>query len=205
MPETTAEDVVICERVRKVWIFALGSRERGGGGSLCAILPNERSDICFAFAHQEIESGFKIFSGRGQDMMEDRLFVRQALMDVMKDAAVACVVRQCVVYCPADILHDLEFVDTPGTGTDDPLQWRQLTDALASANGIMVVMQRNLEANADLKEELVASGVLRRVIAAQNHCPLVIFSAVDEKSAFITAQKFLARASTHQEKSAAGA
>ncbi len=138
-------------------------------------------------------------------MMEDRLFVRQALMDVMKDAAIACVVRQCVVHCPADILHDLELVDTPGTGTDDPLQWRQLTDALASANGIMVVMQRNLEVNANLKEELVASGVLRRVISAQNHCPLVVFSAIDEKGTFTTAQKYLTREIHHRERSAAGA
>jgi hypothetical protein len=172
---------------------------------LHAFLSSNRSDIRLVFARQEMESGFKIFSGRGQDMMEDRLFVRQALMDVMKDAAVACVVQQCVVYCPADILHDLELVDTPGTGTDDPLQWRQLTDALASANGIMVVMQRNLEANAKLKEELVASGVVRRVLAAQNHCPLVVFSAVDEKSTFNTAQTFLKRASTYQDKSTIGA
>lgn len=131
--------------------------------------------------------------------MEDRLFVRQALLDLMKDAAIACVVRQCVVYCPADILHDLELVDTPGTGTDDPLQWRQLTDALASANGIMVVMQRNLEANAMLKEELVASGVLRRILTAQKHCPMVVFSALDEKGTFNSAPRFFTRITHHRE------
>ena len=151
-----------------------------------------------------MERGWKIFSGRGQDIMEDRVFVRAMLEDVMQDAAIACVVRQCILYCPAGVLHGIELVDTPGTGTDDPLQWRQLTDELAIANGIMVVMQRTLDENKLIKSELVASGLPRRVLAAPGRFPLIIFSAVDEVLGFCTADVYVKESERYQENQTEG-
>ena len=101
---------------------------------------------------------YKVYTGRGEDATEDRLYVRDWLTRIMKD----------------------EAVDTPGTGSDDPLQWKQLTDALASANGIMVVMQRNLRANKELKRSLHASGLVSKLLQAPARCPLILVSALGE-------------------------
>jgi hypothetical protein len=97
---------------------------------------------------------------------------------LMKDEALACLIKECILFSP--FIQGLEVVDTPGTGSDDPLQWKQLTDALASANGIMVVMQRNLKANKELKRCLRASGLMSKLLQAPARCPLILLSALGE-------------------------
>ena len=137
---------------------------------------------------------FKVYSGRGVDALEDRLFVREQLAALMADTAVACVVRECVLFCPSGLPPHVELVDTPGTGSDDPLQWQQLMGALAAASGVMVVMQRGLGANRDLQRCLRSSGLLARLVHAPARCPLVVFSALGESKAPCTAETLVADA-----------
>lgn len=124
-------------------------------------------------------------------MMVDRVFVRDKLSALMRNSLMSCTVKSCLVFCPSELLEGLELVDTPGTGTDDPLQWKMLTDSLEVANGVMVVSQRNLDVNRELKKDLNDSRLLLKVLTAPYRCPLVVFSALDEKSEFNTAETFL--------------
>ena len=121
--------------------------------------------------------------------MADRLYVRDCLTEIMEDQAVACVIKECMLCCP--FVQGLEFVDTPGTGSDDPMQWKQLTSALTSANGIMVVMQRNLSANKELKRSLCTSGLVSKLLQAPARCPLILFSALGEIKEPCTAETLL--------------
>ncbi len=119
--------------------------------------------------------------------------MRAKLADLMKDRALACLLRECVVYCPCAVLDGLELCDTPGTGSTDPLQWKQLADALTRANVVLVVAQRTLAENAELEGELEAAGVLRRVAlgrGAPGGCSLIVLSALGEKT-FCTAEIFV--------------
>ena len=121
-------------------------------------------------------------------MTLDRCFVRDKLAALTQDLALGSAVKECILYCPSAVLMDRELVDTPGLGSTDPLQWRQLSDALTAADGVLVVMQKGLEANADLQDELEASGVLRRL--TDGGCRLLLVSALGEK-AFCTAETFV--------------
>ena len=41
--------------------------------------------------------------------------------------------------CP-DILQGIELVDTPGTGSNDPLEFNVLREAIHGADGILLVL-----------------------------------------------------------------
>ena len=59
-------------------------------------------------------AGFKLYSGRGADPMDDRVFIRSKLEALMSDEdgdkAIACTIKACVIFCPADILQGVELV-----------------------------------------------------------------------------------------------
>ena len=82
-------------------------------------------------------------------------------------------------------------MDTPGTGSNDPLKWKQIADALADASGVLVVCQRNMAENNELQLELVNSGWIPRMIRAPSECPMIVFSSNDEKGEFCSAKTFL--------------
>ena len=58
-------------------------------------------------------AGFKLYSGRGTDPMDDRVFVRsklEAIAGPKCDKAIACTIKTCIIFCPADILQGVELV-----------------------------------------------------------------------------------------------
>ena len=46
------------------------------------------------------------------------------------------------MFCPSDTLHGIELIDTPGTGSNDPLEFNVLREAIRGADGILVVRER---------------------------------------------------------------
>ena len=75
--------------------------------------------ICAAIK-KKLELGFEIFSGRGWKLLDDRLYVRNKLWDVMRDPQQAYIIHECIVYVPADVLEGLELMDAPGIGVENP-------------------------------------------------------------------------------------
>jgi hypothetical protein len=93
----------------------------------------------------KLKLGFEFFSGRGRKLLDDRLYVRSHLWNVMQNAGFACILQECIVYVPADVLEGVELLDAPGTGVESPQEQLQLTEALRIADTIIVCMQRNLQ------------------------------------------------------------
>jgi hypothetical protein len=139
--------------------------------------------------------GFEIVSGRGRKLLDDRLYVRNKLWGVMKDPQLAYIIHECIVYVPADVLEGLELMDAPGTGVESPQEQLRLTEALRTADAIVVTMQRNLEADIDLMPALEEKcGVFKKIIESKiiesigespvKPCRVFLFSAMDEKGDF---------------------
>jgi len=139
---------------------------------------------------EKMEAGFEVFSGRGRSLREDRLFVRNALWKVMQDPALACILRECIVYVPATVLDSVELIDAPGTGTESPQERLQLEKALRTANNVVVMMQRNLQDATDIRpvlEDFLGYSnyeMLKRLVELDEQCPIFLFSALDEKGSF---------------------
>jgi hypothetical protein len=149
--------------------------------------------ICDAIK-AKLDLGFEIVSGRGRKLLDDRLYVRNKLWDVMRDPQLAYIIDECIVYVPADVLEGLELMDAPGTGVESPQEQLRLTEALRTADAIVVTMQRNLEADKDLMPALEKCGVFKKIIESKiiesigespvKPCRVFLFSAMDEKGDF---------------------
>ncbi len=132
----------------------------------------------------KLDLGFEIFSGRGRKLLDDRLYVRNKLWDVMGDPQLAYIIHECVVYVPADVVEGLELMDAPGTGVESPQEQLRLTEALRTADAIVVTMQRNLEDDKDVKPALEKCGVFKKIIGKSQPCRVFLFSAMDEARGF---------------------
>jgi hypothetical protein len=152
-------------------------------------VPKSKGDVTICdFLKEKMEARFEVFAGGGRHLLKDRLFVRNELWKVMRDPALACILREVIVYVPATVLDGVELIDAPGTGTASPQEKMQLDGALRIADSVAVMMQRNLENKQDI--ETVLKDVLRfrnydilkRMVNRQ--CPIFLFSAIDEKSSF---------------------
>ena len=139
--------------------------------------------ICDAIK-TKLDLGFEIFSGRGRKLLDDRLYVRNKLWDVMRDPQLAYIIDECIVYVPADVLEGLELMDAPGTGVESPQEQLRLTEALRTADAIVVTMQRNLEDDKDVKPALEKCGVFKKIIGKSQPCRVFLFSAMDEARGF---------------------
>ena len=60
--------------------------------------------ICDAIK-AKLDLGFEIVSGRGRKLLDDRLYVRNKLWDVMRDPQLAYIIDECIEYVPADVLE----------------------------------------------------------------------------------------------------
>jgi len=140
-------------------------------------------EICPA-VKTKLVLGYEIFSGRGQKLLDDRLFVRDELSKIMDDSATAFILQECIVYVPADVLTGVELIDAPGIGVESPQEQMHLNFALRKADGIVVVMERNLQDNKEIKADLMNCGVVKRMIENPEQCPIMIFSAMNEKEGF---------------------
>jgi hypothetical protein len=103
----------------------------------------------------------------------------------MRDPALACILREVIVYVPATVLDGVELIDAPGTGTASPQEQMQMYGALRIADSVAVMMQRNLRETQDiepvLKDVLKFRNydILKRMVNRQ--CPIFLFSAMEEK------------------------
>jgi hypothetical protein len=149
--------------------------------------------ICDAIK-AKLDKGFEVLSGRGRKLLDDRLYVRNKLWDVMRDPQLAYIIDECIVYVPADVLEGLELMDAPGTGVESPQEQVRLTEALRTADAIVVTMQRNLEAYRDVKKALEKCGVFKKIVESKiieslgespvKPCRVFLFSAMDEARDF---------------------
>ncbi len=141
---------------------------------------------------KKLELGFEIYSGRGWKLLDDRLYIRNKLWDVMRDPQLAYIIHECIVYVPADVLEGLELMDAPGIGVENPQEQVRLTEALRTADAIVVTTQRNLEAEKHVKLALETCGVFKKIIEANMNdiddksqpCRIFLFSAMDEARGF---------------------
>ena len=140
---------------------------------------------------EKLDQGFEIFSGRGRKLLDDRLYVRNKLWGVMGDPQLAYIIHECIVYVPADVLEGLELMDAPGTGVQSPQEQVRLTEALRTADAIVVTMQRNLQSEVDVLPALEKCGVLKKIIESIGKspvkpppCRVFLFSAMDEGKSF---------------------
>jgi len=86
-------------------------------------IPRKEEDIKLCDEIKEkVEKEFEIFSGRGRKLLDDRIYVRDKLEETMNNDKINCILKECIVYLPADILEVLELVDAPGAGTSCPLE-----------------------------------------------------------------------------------
>ena len=81
----------------------------------------EEFKIC-ELVDQKIQKGVEIFSGRGRKLLDDRVYVREKLREVAQNPTLACVLKECIVYAPSDVLEEVELLDVPGAGSDDPAE-----------------------------------------------------------------------------------
>ena len=81
--------------------------------------PETPLKIC-SIVDEKLQKEFEIFSGRGRKLLDDRVFVRDKLREVAQNPTLFCVLKECIVYAPADVLEGLEIVDAPGAGSNDP-------------------------------------------------------------------------------------
>mmetsp|Transcript_48945 Transcript_48945/g.116531 ORF Transcript_48945/g.116531 Transcript_48945/m.116531 type:complete len:1449 (-) Transcript_48945:78-4424(-) len=138
-------------------------------------------DATHPFKNGGGEVAFEIFAGNGKNMLYDRMAVRERIDELQSDVAVACIIDSIHIFCPSDILQGLEIVDCPGTGTEDPLEHKALSNAVESADGVMLVMQRNLSTTKDVKEFLKEAGVIKKWIENKEF-PLLLLHALNEAS-----------------------
>ena len=86
-------------------------------------IPLKQEDITLCpTIKKKVEKEFEIFSGRGRKLLDDRMYVRDKLEETMKNEKINCILKECIVYAPADILDGLELVDAPGAGSSCPLE-----------------------------------------------------------------------------------
>jgi len=140
-------------------------------------------EICPA-VNTKLVLGYEIFSGRGQKLLDDRLFVRDELSKIMEDSSTAFILQECIVYVPADVLTGVELIDAPGIGVKSPQEQVHLNLVLRKADSIVVVLERNLQDNKEIKADLMNCGVVKRMIENPEQCPIMIFSAMNEKEGF---------------------
>jgi len=70
------------------------------------------------FIREKLDKGFEIFSGRGRKLLDDRIYVRDKLKEATQDVSISCILKEIILYAPADCLEGLEIVDLPGAGRD---------------------------------------------------------------------------------------
>ena len=123
-------------------------------------------------------------------MLSDRIFVRDKLQELMQDEALSCMIKECVLFCPAQVLKGMELVDTPGTGSINLLEEKELNDAMAVADGVLLVTQRTLQANKCLYQYMKSAGLIRKLLLSPESCPFIVFHAMDEARGFLSAREF---------------
>jgi len=129
----------------------------------------------------KLDRGFDIITGRGESILDDRMWVREKLQDAATSLVSACIQRDCVVYAPADALQDLDFMDLPGYGVGSPLEEANLRMGARSADGILVVQPRDLKCNKQLNQELEDCKVFERILKeSAAECPLFVLTTLDE-------------------------
>ncbi len=141
--------------------------------------------ICDA-VREKLAARYEIVAGRGRKLLDDRLYVRARLWELMRDQTVPYLLQECVVYMPADVLEGVELIDAPGTGVVSPQEQRALQDVLETADAVVVCMQRNLEDCRFIKPAIERCLQFHRYIEnpKASQCPVFFFSAVDEQRNF---------------------
>jgi len=141
--------------------------------------------ICDA-VREKLATRYEIVAGRGRKLLDDRLYVRARLWELMRDHTVPYLLQECVVYMPADVLEGVELIDAPGTGVVSPQEQRALQDVLETADAVVVCMQRNLEDCMFIKPAIERCLQFHRYIEnpKASQCQVFFFSAVDEQSNF---------------------
>jgi len=89
-----------------------------------------------------------IVSGRGFHPLDDRIYVRDKLAERLTDKTQSCVIEQCFVYCPSELLErGLELIDAPGANDADPFKINVLHKTVTEASNVLCVSKRELEAD----------------------------------------------------------
>jgi hypothetical protein len=134
-----------------------------------------------------------IVSGRGQRILDDRMYVRDYLENLMKDPLFPCVLQDVTLYTPSEVFNGKEIFDTPGTGTCDPEDWSQLNAVLRRANAVVAVTSKSLDEVSTAADVLKAcrAPLFHKCITSPEHCSLIAFSSVEEKAANCTASALL--------------
>jgi hypothetical protein len=147
-------------------------------------LPSE-VQMCKAIK-EKLDARHEIVAGRGRFLLDDRMFVRQRLWEVMKDPATVYILHECVVYAPAEALEGVELIDAPGTGVVSPQEQKALQDVLETADAVVVCMQRNLEDCRDIKSAIQGCVQFQKFIESPTPgtCQVFLFSALDEQNNF---------------------
>ena len=149
--------------------------------------PKSPEEVCICDGVREkLETRFELVAGRGRKLLDDRLYVRKRLWEIMNDQTMAYLLQECVVYIPADALEGLELIDAPGTGVVSPQEQRALQDVLETADAVVVCMQRNLQDCKDVKPAIQKCLQFQKYIEdpKASPCKIFFFSAIDEKSNF---------------------
>ena len=149
--------------------------------------PKSPEEVCICDKVKEkLQTRFELVAGRGKKLLDDRLYVRTRLWELMNDPTMAYLLQECVVYIPADALEGLELIDAPGTGVVSPQEQRALQDVLETADAVVVCMQRNLQHCKDIQPAIQNCLQFQRYIEdpKANPCKMFFFSAIDEKSNF---------------------
>ena len=154
--------------------------------------PRSSSDvqIC-ATVREKIVAHHELVAGRGRSLLDDRMFIRKRLWEVMDDPIMVYILHECVVYIPADALEGLELIDAPGTGVVSPQEQKALQDVRETADALVVCMQRNLEDCKDIKPVIQSCVQFQKLIETTaetpgggSPCQVFFFSAMDEQGNF---------------------
>ncbi len=147
-------------------------------------LPSE-VQICKAIK-EKLDTRHEIVAGRGRFLLDDRLYVRRRLWEVMNDPNMVYILHECVVYAPTEALEGVELIDAPGTGVVSAQEQKALQDVLETADAVVVCMQRNLEDCKEIKSAIQGCMQFQKFIESPTPgtCQVLFFSALDEQKNF---------------------
>lgn len=94
----------------------------------------------------------RLYTGRGECLWEDMIFVRDALKKTHNDESIRLLLSEIKVSVPSSMLQNGEkIVDTPGTNDSDPFNSENTRNAVDKATDVFVITRRGLNNNADLR------------------------------------------------------
>lgn len=91
-----------------------------------------------------LKNPYKLFVGRGQHVLDDRVYIRTELGELL-DGPFCALIKDVCVFAPCLLLEGkLELVDTPGLNDCDPFRARNINKQLRCSDHLVVFAERNL-------------------------------------------------------------